>query len=197
LLADVVPCSFASGRSHWSPHVPTPRLAPTASAPRQGEQLAAPAAASAEPTANTSAPDQRTFALLAQLHGFNDPGEMLGTLHLQLTRAIGDPHIFTVKGLAQLVPQAEPYVAGTLIDASGASALTFSRLGDIDPSTTQVIFRVATTISSTVATHMIGNPNEFTAVFSTASGPTAVGQPRLAAPPEPDATATPSTTVVR
>jgi hypothetical protein len=78
------------------------------------------------------------------------------------------------------------------IDASGASALTFSRLGDIDPNTTQVIFRVATTISSTVANRMLEDPDEFTAVFSTASGPTAVGQPRFAAPPEPDATATPA-----
>jgi hypothetical protein len=157
-------------------------LAPSASS------LTTAVTASAGPTTHISDPDEKTFVLLAELHSYDDPNEnnVLGTLNIRLTQATGDPHLFNAAGLAHLVPQAEPYLGGALIDASGAAVITFIRSGDIAPGTIQVIFGVATTISSELAAHMIDDPQQFTAVFNTASGPAAVGTPHLIAPPEPD-----------
>ena len=108
---------------------------------------------------------------------------MLGTLHLRLTRAIGDPHIFEVSGLVQLVPQDELYTRGTVIDEGGVSIMTFSR-PDVDPSA-GLVFTVATTISADVANRMFEDP-DWLVVFFTASGPAASGQLKLVPPPDPD-----------
>jgi hypothetical protein len=69
--------------------------------------------------------------------------------------------------------------------APSGSVINFSR-PEIALRSMNVVFPVTTTISSTVATRMIGDPDVFVVVFSTASGPVAIGRLKLVEPPEPD-----------
>jgi hypothetical protein len=49
-------------------------------------------------------PNVRTFVLLAKLSSYEDPNQsnVLGTLNLRLTQAIGNPNEFNATGLAEL-----------------------------------------------------------------------------------------------
>jgi len=106
---------------------------------------------------------------------------VLGTVELRLQQAIGDPHIFDVTGHARLLPEADPYTSGTVQSGRSVSVITF--IGpNIDSRTNSVVFRVATTISATIATQVIGAPSEFVVVFYTASGSGVEGQVKLAGP---------------
>src|SRR5262249_5233851 len=122
----------------------------------------------------------------AQLHSYSDPGQnnVLGVLQIRLRQAIGDPNSFDAAGLAHLLQTQGPYVAGAIFDRSGAAVINFSRPDFL--STNTMFFTLATRISSSLATRMFSDPDQFTAVFFTASGPAVAGQLKLAAPPQPD-----------
>ena len=84
-------------------------LAPTASSRTTA------VTASAGPSINIDDPnigdpdEKKTFVLLAQLYSYEDPNEnnVLGTLTVRLTQAIGDPSIFNATGLAT-IPSIRP-----------------------------------------------------------------------------------------
>jgi hypothetical protein len=123
------------------------------------------------------------LSLRPNFESFTDPGirNTLGTLELRLTQAIGDPHIFEALGEAHLLALDEPYVRGAVVE-DGITVIGYT---DPRQRSADVFFKLATTIPATLAARMFDDPQQFTAVFSTAAGPAVAGHLKLGPPSQP------------
>src|SRR5262245_59217804 len=61
-----------------------------------------------------------TAVLVADPDLVGDPNQIVGTLQLLVTQAVGDPDVFQAIGQAHLVKRVEPYTTGLIAHATGA-----------------------------------------------------------------------------